>query len=306
MTVTTSQGCSWTATSNSAWIRILSSTSGTGSETLTFQYQPNHEQASRTGTLTIGGQTFTLTQEGQSSKRPVILKAVNGASFSGGIGQDSWVTITGAGLAPTTRIWKGADFNGNQLPTQLDGVSASINGKPAYIYYISPTQINLLSEADTFDGTMEIRVTNREGTSNMITAVSRQLDPALFLFDPEGRKYVAAVHSDGVYLGKEGLFEGLTTRPAKPGDILLLYGTGFGPTDPPTPPGMLVQASPCVKPVTARIGGRNAVVQYAGKTGSGLYQFNVVVPELPDGDHEVQLYVDGFPTQNGAWLTVRR
>ncbi len=307
VTVTTPQSCTWTATSNSAWIRILSSTSGTGSDTLTFQYQPNHEQASRTGTLTIGGETFTLTQEGQSSKRPVILKAVNGASFSGGIGQDSWVTITGAGLASTTRIWNGAtDFNGNRLPTQLDGVSATINGKPAYIYYISPTQLNVLSEVDTSDGTMEIRVTNSEGTSNMITAVSRQIDPALFLFDPEERKYVAAVHTDRVYLGKEGLFEGLTTRPAKPGDILLLYGTGFGPTDPPTPPGMLVQASPCVKPVTARIGGRNAVVQYAGKTGSGLYQFNVLVPELPDGDHEVQLYVDGIPTQSGAYLTVQR
>ena len=38
-----------------------------------------------------------------------------------------------------------SDFVVNRLPTQLGGVSVSIDGKPAYVYYISPTQINVLA-----------------------------------------------------------------------------------------------------------------------------------------------------------------
>jgi len=51
-----------------------------------------------------------------------------------------------------SRIWKTPDFVNNQLPTNLDSISATVNGKPAYLYYISPTQINILTPPDAMSG----------------------------------------------------------------------------------------------------------------------------------------------------------
>lgn len=219
----------------------------------------------------------------------------------------AWVSIMGSNLSPTTRIWAGPDFSGSNLPTRLDGVSVTINGKPSYVYYISDTQLNVLAPDEDIEGVIEVQVTSPSGVSSIVTALTRALGPALFMFDPEDRIYAAGVHADGTYVGKAGLFEGLATRPVKPGDYILLFGTGFGPTDPPTPSGQLVsQVAVCARPVVARIGDINAEVLWAGKILSGLYQVNLKIPALPDGDHLVRLYVDGFPTQSFAYITVQR
>jgi hypothetical protein len=58
-------GCSWTAVSNVSWITIVSGKSGTGNGTVKYSVSQNTATASRTGTLTIGGQTFTVTQSGR-------------------------------------------------------------------------------------------------------------------------------------------------------------------------------------------------------------------------------------------------
>src|SRR3989442_4223779 len=75
---------------------------------------------------------------------------VNGASFQPGIAAGSWVTIQGANLANTNpgRTWRSDEIVNGNLPTALDGVSVTINNKPAYVYYISPTQINVQAPSD--------------------------------------------------------------------------------------------------------------------------------------------------------------
>ncbi|HEY0172525.1 MAG TPA: M36 family metallopeptidase [Pyrinomonadaceae bacterium] len=64
VTVTAGAGCGWTASSNAAFIGITSGASGTGSGTVTYSVGANAGTTSRTGTLTIAGQTFTVTQAG--------------------------------------------------------------------------------------------------------------------------------------------------------------------------------------------------------------------------------------------------
>jgi hypothetical protein len=59
--VTAGNGCTWTATSNAAWLTITSGASGSGNGTVTFTIAAN-TGSSRTGTLTIAGGTFTVTQ----------------------------------------------------------------------------------------------------------------------------------------------------------------------------------------------------------------------------------------------------
>ena len=60
--VTTTSGCGWSASSNADWLTVTSAANGTGSGSVTFNAAPNPTAAQRTGTLTIAGQSFTVTQ----------------------------------------------------------------------------------------------------------------------------------------------------------------------------------------------------------------------------------------------------
>ena len=102
------------------------------------------------------------------------------------------------------------------------------------------------------------------------------------------------------------LISGVATVPAKPGDTILLFGTGFGPTTPPSPIGQLVQVSPLANQVTVRIGGVAADTQFAGIVSPGLYQFNVVVPNVPVGDNMVSMVIGNSSSQPNAFLAVQR
>jgi uncharacterized protein (TIGR03437 family) len=237
---------------------------------------------------------------------PTISAVQNGASFLPGFSQGSWITIKGTNLAGTTRIWTGADFAGPNLPTQLDGASVTVDGKPAYVYYISPTQLNVLAPADAAQGLVQVQATYAGLTSTLTSAVESDFSPALFMFGPLGQKYVAAVRSDGQYIGPANLYPGLTV-PAQAGNVIELYGTGFGPTNPPTNFGQTFSdAPPTTNTVTCTIGGVPATVQFAGLVVPGEYQLNIAVPPgLPPGDNLVVLKVMGITTQANAYLAVQ-
>ncbi len=104
-------------------------------------------------------------------------------------------------------------------------------------------------------------------------ANARARNPEFFRFD--GRN-IAAVHLDGTLVGKEGLFPGLTTRPARPGDTILLFGTG--PVGRRTPfRQTALSPAPLTGTVKRTIGGRDARVGFAGQVGSGLCQVNAEI-----------------------------
>lgn len=253
--------------------------------------------------------SYTLTPAAAGGSKPTISQngVVNGASFQAGIAQNAWITIRGANLASNTRIWASGDFAGNKLPTQLDGVSVNVNGKPAYVYYISPTQLNVLAPLDSAEGPVQVEVTHNNVKSDSATAQMQKFSPAFFLFDPEDRKYIAATHADGKLLGKTSLYPGSTT-PAKPGEVVVLYGTGFGPTNPAIPSGELVTtAGRLTTPVSVRFGSMSGEVSFAGLTAAGLYQINVKVPDAaPDGDIAVVAEIGGVSSPDTAFLTIQK
>ena len=147
-------------------------------------------------------------------------------------------------------------------------------------------------------------MTTTDGTSASFTATSGPVSPAFFLFTA---KYPAAVHPSGVPVGKAGLIAGATFAPAKPGETILLFGTGFGATKPPLPAGKLVTtAAPLANPVRVTIGGIVAKVAFAGVSGSGLDQLNITIPPgLADGDAAVVATVAGSTTQTNLFITVQ-
>jgi uncharacterized protein (TIGR03437 family) len=306
VSVTSGAGCAWTATSPVPWITITTGGANSGNAIVTYRVDAN-VGAARSAALTIAGKTVTISQAAVPAGAPVISSVFNGASLQAGVAASAWVSIKGTNLSATTRIWTGADFRGINLPTQVEGVSVKFGGIPAYVYYVSPTQLNVLVPDETPLGKVTVQVTTAAGTSNPFQVTNEATTAALFQFDPSGHIYVASVHTDGSLVAKNGLFQGLATQAAKPLEDILLYGTGFGPTSPVTAAGVIPgAASPLAKSVAVRVGGQNAFVRFAGKVSPGLYQFNIVVPPLPDGDYEVILYVDGEPSARGAFLTVQR
>ena len=252
-----------------------------------------------------GSDNVTVIDEAMSSPKVAITSVVNGASFLQGLASGAWITLNGSGLSDTTRTWTTSDFNGNQLPTQLDGVSVTVNSIPAYVYYISPTQVTVLAPDDSAPGPVPVRVTSPQGTAGIMVG-KETFSPAFFQFLPT--KYAAAEHGNGTYLGKPNILPGVVTTPAKPGETILLFGTGFGPTNPALPTGQLVtEAAPLANPVTIFIGGKQAKISFAGLNASGLDQFNVTVPaDLPDGDQTLVASVGDAQSQPGIFITVQK
>jgi uncharacterized protein (TIGR03437 family) len=183
-----------------------------------------------------------------------------------------------------------------KLPTSLDGVSVTINGKAAPIYYISPNQINIQAPSDDTTGPVQVVVTNANGTSNAVTANIQTILPGFFL---TSGYYVAAARPDASLVGPDS--------PARPGETITIYGTGFGPTNPRVNAGEVFEgAAPLINAVTLRIGTAIADVRFAGLSAAGLYQFNLVVPNLPDGDQDVFATIAGVRTQSLARLRIQR
>ncbi|MDX2269502.1 MAG: hypothetical protein NW208_15475 [Bryobacter sp.] len=302
----TGESCTWTATRTGDYLSLEGSLSGRGPARIYFSVAQNDTLTSRNASISAGGQTLALVQPGVTAQTPTLTGVVNAASFQGGIASGSWVTLSGTNLAAETRVWANADFSGNALPTRLGDTSVTIGGKPAYIFFISPNQVNVLAPDGLAPGQQEVILRRGTVESNRFLTAAKAIGPGLFLFDAASRRYVAAVNPDGVLAAPAGLYAGLTTRPPRSGEIVLLYLTGMGETQPATPANVLVAAPAETREgVAVRIGGVDALLLYAGKISSGLYQLNLRLPNLPPGEHEVEVFVNGFRAQEGAYLAIQ-
>ena len=238
---------------------------------------------------------------------PAIGSVVNGASFGNGLVSNSWATITGTNLATVTDTWANAIVNG-KLPTTLDGVSVTVGFAPAYIYYVSPTQINFVVPPN-LSGSVPVTVTVSGQASASFTATASTYSPAFF---PWPGNQVVATRQDFTFAAKNGTF-GVPTTPAAPGDVLILWGTGFGPTVPAVTPGVQVPALPngqtysTILPVTVTINNVSATVYGAAvATGyAGLYQIAIQVPpSIGNGDWPVTASIGGVQSPAGMVLSV--
>jgi uncharacterized protein (TIGR03437 family) len=236
---------------------------------------------------------------------PAIASVVNAAGFQPGLVANSWVTIQGTNLSPQTDDWSHSIVNG-ALPTALDGVSVTMGGKPAYVYYISPGQLNVLAP-NLPAGPVTVTVTTPGGTSSSFTTMMSLYGPAFFLWPGN---QVVATRQDYSYAVKAGTFAGAATVAAKPGDVLILWATGFGPTMPAAPLGVSVPASggySTASAPTVTINNTPALVYGAALApgSAGLYQIAIQVPTtLADGDWPIQATIGGTLSPTGIVLSV--
>src|ERR1039457_4699443 len=289
----------YSTTSGGAW---LGSGTTTGTTPYTLGVSPNGSPTALLagtyqGTITIKPTTpgytpvtvaVTLVLSATEPARPAIGAngVVSGASFQLGVGiaSNSYVTIQGTNLASTTDTWNNS-IVGGQLPTVLDGVTVNIEGFPAYISYISPTQINILVPPMP-GGAFPVAVSNNGAAGQSSAIQVNQYAPAFFTLGTQA----IATRQDYSYAVKNGTIAGLTTVPAKPGDVLILWGTGFGVTTPPTLPGVVTPGDKTYStstPVTVTINNVPATVYGAALAPgfAGLYQVAIQVPaSLANGD----------------------
>lgn len=253
--------------------------------------------------LVPNGQTVGIYLAGSTS--PAIFNVLNGASFQPGIIPGSWATIQGGNLSAVTDTWDNFIVNGN-LPTKVDGVGVSVGGQPAYVYYINPGQINFIVP-DVEPGSQQVTVSNSLGTSAAVTVSVDSFGPAFFLW-PSNQ--VVATRQNFSYAVQNGTFPGTTTVPAKPGDVIILWGTGFGPTTPAAPAGVETPSGTTYSTSTlptVTIDNVSATVYSAALAPgfAGLYQVAIQVPtSLANGNWPVQATIGGVQSPSGVVLYV--
>ncbi|HYL73419.1 MAG TPA: hypothetical protein VEU96_04405, partial [Bryobacteraceae bacterium] len=229
-------------------------------------------------------------------------------------------TIFGDKFAPagTSRVVAVSDLINGKLPTNLGGVCVLFGTQRAPMFAVFPGQLNV--QVPQVTGQVAVQVVNKCDTpqaesSTAITVAVQAASPEFFYFlhNGNGHNPIAALNAvTGVYVGAPGLLPGLLSKAVGPGDILTLFATGFGVTDPAFGPGELPGiAAQVTAPVSISFGGvllAPSDILYVGVSqNAGLYQVNLRVPDgVPDGDQSLVITIGGVPSPSGAYLTVSR
>lgn len=228
----------------------------------------------------------------------------------------SYLEIFGSNFSLETSDWSGS-FTGNAAPTQLDGVSVTVGGQRAFVSFVSPTQVNVQVPSTVSIGqTLAVVLTSRGQTTGAFALPVRPVAGGLLApgsFKIGERQYVYATKGNTSAIVSNGSIPGLPLAPAVPGEVLVMYGSGFGAMSPFTIPiaGQIPQTvgTRLQFPVTIRIGGIDSQVLFGGVIPGfvGLYQFNIVVPpDAPEGDLPIEVIQNNQATGQNLFLPVRR
>lgn len=225
-----------------------------------------------------------------------------------------WITIYGANLASDAEIWNG-DF-----PQTLAGTSVTINNKPAYLMYASPTQINLQAPDDTATGSVSVVVTTSTGSVTSGVTLNRYSPSFSVVESPGGQQFVSGIilrsngsgaYGGGTYdiLGPTGKLFGYPTVAAKAGDIVELFAVGFGPTIPAVLAGQTFSGAAAIdsalSPLTLYIDNVLVKPSFVGISSAGLYQINLTVPPgLGEGEVPIRAMIGGMETQAQVWFSL--
>lgn len=244
-----------------------------------------------------------------------LVTSVNVAWGGTDIAPNTFIEIKGVNLVPADTpasgvIWSSApEFLNGRMPATLGGVSVTINGKPAYIYYFcsaktsacATDQINVLTGLDATPGPAQLIVKSGATSSAPFTVNVKPLAPAFLLFNGEG--YVVATHANFSLLGPRTLYPGATT-PALPGETVVIYGVGFGIQGATLTEGSSTQSA-LLAGLACSVAGTPTSAAGA-LIAPGLYQVNVKIPDnATSGDKPIACTYNGASTQSIAKITVQ-
>ena len=300
ITVIAGSSCSWSASVNSAsWLHLGATTSGTGNGSVSFTGDANTSMASRNGTITVANQTFTVTQAGGATTTAPSISAggiVNALDYrGGGIAQGAFFTIFGSNLGPA--VGQGV----TQFPFQpnLGGVTVTVTQgsitKSAYPHYVSVSQINAIMPSDAPLGNVQITVAYNG--VNSAPAAATVVNNAFGI--------MAVGSGPGIIQNYNSATDepiNAASKPAKPGQIEIIWGTGLGPISTPDnqpPPGGQLPL-----PVQVWVGGEQASVQYSGRA-PGFPAIDNIYFTVPS-DVSLGCYIPVQVKAGGTWSNTSR
>jgi uncharacterized protein (TIGR03437 family) len=239
---------------------------------------------------------------------------IDGATFTKGlaVSPGSVVSIFGSGLAAAT-------LSGDTIPlsASIGSTSVSFNGEAAPLYFVSSGQVNAQLPWDAQPGTINVMVTNGNSTSAAVPVSVAQFSPGIFSI-PAGAGYAVAINnSDQSIAAPAGAIPGITTHPAKAGDVMIMYANGLGPVSltgnapasPPTLGAASLDATRYTLTVPqVMIGGTPAQVIFSGLTPQfvGINQINFVVPSVTPGSSiPIQLVEGGITSTNQVVIAIQ-
>jgi uncharacterized protein (TIGR03437 family) len=222
---------------------------------------------------------------------PIVTETQTAGSFGAfsTVAPGSWIEIYGSNLSAGTLNWGTANFNGVNAPTILGGTTVTIGGQSAFIDYVSSVQVNAQVPSGVAIGPQPLVLSTAAGASAAYSVTVKAIEPGLLAppsFEIGGIQYVVALLGSN-YILPPGAISGLASQRATPGETITLYGVGFGPVTPNIPAGQIVeQSNTLASSFGVSIGGAAAKVIFMGlvQDSIGLYQFNVLVPNVPASD----------------------
>jgi uncharacterized protein (TIGR03437 family) len=229
----------------------------------------------------------------------------------------SYISIRGEFLSESTREWKISEFVNNNAPTSLDGVNVTIDGLSCYVNYVSPSEIRVQVPASVLPAPGEPLALVLTYSGKAAPRVKVPIVPlAGGLHAPpthkvDDKQFVAASRAGDQPPVTSGFLPDVPAAPAIPGETLIFQGIGFGPADPPF---AIIAGRPAreplplLNPVKFKIGGIDAVVEFAGlRPGQvGIYEFKVVVPPgVAGGVQKVEVTQGDDVIRQELWLPVK-
>ena len=306
-TVTTGQGCGWSAASDVTWMQITSGANGSGNGGIAYHLAAN-SSATRTGNIRITTSPttqllYTVTQQAASAPTPQVAGVYNAANYAGdAVSPGQIVTLFGKNLGPAPLV--PLQVSGGSLTTTLGGTQVLFDGVAAPMIYSFQTQVSAIAPYGLAGkSTTQVQVSYNGVSSTAIAVPVQPATPAIFTLDATGLGPGAILNQDYSVNG--------SGRPAARGSLVSIYCTGGGTTNPATPDGAVVGSTlPYLTlPVTVSIGGVDAVVQYKGGVPgavAGLTQINAEVPAgvKPGTGIPVTITIGGVNSTPGVTMTV--
>jgi len=231
------------------------------------------------------------------------ISAVTGSADyqQGSVAPGQLISLFGSGIGPGKLAGLQKDAQG-RVASYLAGAQVLFNGVAAPLLAASNAQVNaVVPQSVASDGTVEVVATFEGKVSASVTLPVTASDPALFTHDGTGRGQSAALNQDGTVNGR--------TNPARPGSVVVLFGSGFGEWKQSLADGAIVGSSlptPAL-PVSVTIGGAPAKVLYAGGAPglvSGVVQINAQVPAGTAAGDSIEVVVTVGGKSSRADVTV--
>jgi uncharacterized protein (TIGR03437 family) len=216
------------------------------------------------------------------------VNAASSAPFTAQVSPGEFLTLYGTGLAPST-----ASAPSLPLPDTLNSVRVLINEVEAPIFYVSPTQINVVVPFSNAGSVANIQVVNNGANSNIITAVEGSTSVGVFTNNPVGGLgYAAALHPDNSVISK--------SSPSQIGETVAVFLAGMGAvslpvaagTAAPSSPLSITTATPLVFILDTSGHYLQATVTFSGLAPgfASLYQINFTIPAgLVSGDASLEI-----------------